>query len=63
MNAAAVPFARARRELVAARHVPYTALVAPEVVRTLYCFRGPRVTIGGHRLDGRAAAVVRASTA
>jgi type IV secretion system protein VirB4 len=25
---------RARRELVAARHVPYTALVAPEVLRT-----------------------------
>jgi len=30
----AVPFKRARRELVAARHVPYTALVAPEVLRT-----------------------------
>ena len=28
MNAAAVPFERARRELIAARHVPYTALVA-----------------------------------
>ena len=30
----AVPSSRARRELVAARHVPYTALVAPEVLRT-----------------------------
>ena len=30
----AVPLSRARRELVAARHVPYTALVAPEVLRT-----------------------------
>jgi redox-sensitive bicupin YhaK (pirin superfamily) len=39
--------------LPAARH--------PEAVRTLYFFRGPRVTIGGHRLDGRAAAVVRAT--
>jgi type IV secretion system protein VirB4 len=35
MNAAAVPFERVRRELLAARHVPYAALVAPEVVRTL----------------------------
>ena len=34
MNAAVVSFERARRELIAARHVPYTALVAPEVVRT-----------------------------
>ena len=34
MSAAVQPFARARRELIAARHVPYTALVAPEVVRT-----------------------------
>ena len=33
MNAAVVA-PRARRELIAARHVPYTALVAPEVVRT-----------------------------
>ena len=30
----AVLMSRARRELVAARHVPYTALVAPEVLRT-----------------------------
>jgi type IV secretion system protein VirB4 len=30
----AVPVSRARRELTAARHVPYTALVAPEVLRT-----------------------------
>lgn len=34
MSAVVAPFDRVRRELVAARHVPYTALVAPEVVRT-----------------------------
>jgi type IV secretion system protein VirB4 len=34
MSAAAEVFGRARRELVAARHVPYSALVAPEVLRT-----------------------------
>ncbi len=28
--------ARARRELIAARHIPYTALVAPEVLRTAF---------------------------
>ena len=47
MNAAAVPFARARRELVAARHVPYTALVAPEVVRTLSGDYVQTIRIGG----------------
>ena len=30
----AQPLRRARRELIAARHVPYTAFVAPEVLRT-----------------------------
>ena len=35
MNAAASPMTHARRELIAARHVPYAALVAPCVVRTL----------------------------
>ena len=34
MSAVPQDFRRARRELVAARHVPYTALVAPEVIRT-----------------------------
>lgn len=34
MSAVASPGVRARRELVAARHIPYTALVAPEVLRT-----------------------------
>ena len=47
MNAAAVPFARARRELVAARHVPYTALVAPEVVRTLSGDYVQTIRVGG----------------
>ena len=47
MNAAAVPFERARRELVAARHVPYTALVAPEVVRTLSGDYVQTIRVGG----------------
>ena len=47
MNAAAVPFERARRELIAARHVPYTALVAPEVVRTLSGDYVQTIRIGG----------------
>ena len=47
VNAAAVPFERARRELVAARHVPYTALVAPEVVRTLSGDYVQTIRIGG----------------
>ena len=34
MSAVPTSVARARRELVAARHIPYTALVAPEVLRT-----------------------------
>lgn len=34
MSALPTSVARARRELVAARHIPYTALVAPEVLRT-----------------------------
>ena len=34
MSAVPTSVSRARRELVAARHIPYTALVAPEVLRT-----------------------------
>ncbi len=34
MSALPTSVARARRELIAARHIPYTALVAPEVLRT-----------------------------
>ena len=34
MSALPASVLRARRELVAARHVPYTALVSPEVLRT-----------------------------
>ena len=34
MNASVDRWRRVRRELVAARHIPYTALVAPEVLRT-----------------------------
>ena len=47
MNAAAVPFERARRELVAARHVPYTALVAPEVLRTFSGDYVQTIRVGG----------------
>lgn len=47
MNAAVVSFERARRELIAARHVPYTALVAPEVVRTLSGDYVQTVRVGG----------------
>jgi type IV secretion system protein VirB4 len=51
VNAAVVQFGRARRELVAARHVPYTAMVAPEVVRTSQGDYVQTLRIGGSAFE------------
>ena len=60
MNAAVQPFARARRELIAARHVPYTALVAPAVVRTLAGDYVQTIRLGGRAFESADDAAVNA---
>lgn len=47
MNAAVAALERTRRELIAARHVPYSALVAPEVVRTASGDYVQTIRVGG----------------
>jgi type IV secretion system protein VirB4 len=51
MSAVAPRGQRARRELVAARHVPYTALVAPEVLRTAQGDYVQTVRVGGSAFE------------